>query len=306
MTQKRRRISKEKIPSVVTSKAWKDFHNKKETVKKSKEEAKEQRKQKRVEKKEFKEIMKRNKLNDLKKSTGKQSFKKRNRRISVTSSDTDTNITYAESEASDYKMEEDINLSDEEETDETMTKAENFVADEMEITHDKYATETSPVQPAEKCSLKDSAPSFQKDNDENLKSGETARAISPSSCLKTPISPSLVLVEELPHIESITTIEDQQKFIDFCGLSPKQLLKNRLNINDYVVITWNERFYPGQIISMSQEGLLVSCMKKSNSFWRWPAIKDIELYSWDKVVCQIGIPKFIQKGCFGIPEMDNL
>jgi hypothetical protein len=46
-------------------------------------------------------------------------------------------------------------------------------------------------------------------------------------------------------------------------------------------------------------------MKKGKSYWRWPAIKDEQLYKWTDIVGKIETPKFIKKGCFAIPEMDD-
>lgn len=80
---------------------------------------------------------------------------------------------------------------------------------------------------------------------------------------------------------------------------------NNIVTGDHVLVTWNSRKYPGQILSTNQEGAFVSCLKRGKSFWRWPMIKDEQLYSWDRVVCKIKDPKLMKKGCFSIPEMDN-
>jgi hypothetical protein len=74
-------------------------------------------------------------------------------------------------------------------------------------------------------------------------------------------------------------------------------------IGDHVIVLWNSVKYPGIIISESEEGAMVSCMKKIKGFWRWPAIKDEQLYRWEDVIKKIGIPKFIKKGCFAVSEL---
>lgn len=46
-------------------------------------------------------------------------------------------------------------------------------------------------------------------------------------------------------------------------------------------------------------------MKKGKKFWRWPVVKDEQLYRWEDVVKKIEVPKFMKKGCFTVPEMDK-
>lgn len=76
-------------------------------------------------------------------------------------------------------------------------------------------------------------------------------------------------------------------------------------VGDYVIVLWNSVAYPGQIISECAEGAMVSCMKKGKKFWRWPVVKDEQLYRWEDVVKKIEVPKFMKKGCFTVPEMDK-
>ncbi|CAH1980311.1 unnamed protein product [Acanthoscelides obtectus] len=76
-------------------------------------------------------------------------------------------------------------------------------------------------------------------------------------------------------------------------------------INDHVLVKWNSRVYPGKIISISAEGALISCMKKGK-FWRWPNIKDEQLYAWESVITKIGVPKFVKNGQFTVPELDKI
>lgn len=75
---------------------------------------------------------------------------------------------------------------------------------------------------------------------------------------------------------------------------------------DHVLVTWNSQKYPGQITALvSEEGALVSCMKRGKLFWRWPVIKDEQLYSLKDIICKINIPKYEKKGCFSVPELDG-
>lgn len=78
-----------------------------------------------------------------------------------------------------------------------------------------------------------------------------------------------------------------------------------LVVNDHVLVTWNSRKYPGQVLSVSEEGAFITCMKRDKTYWRWPAIKDEQLYSWDHIVRKINPPKFEKKGSFSVPEMNE-
>lgn len=303
-TGKKRRITKEKLPSAITSQAWRHFHEKKESEKKAKEEAKEQRKQKLQEKRELKEVNKKRKDKNVaqKKPTGcKQNIKKR-RRLSDTSSETsDSDVTYAETGESDFEVQsdnEDIPLTyisrqlNNKDTQSKMNLKERNTTEKEDL-------QTSPAEPVENIFQKDAVTNIQENTQTHLSKDLEAGSESPKYQ-----SLSKVVVEELPQVEPV--IEENLYSAVPCTIFTKQLLQEQFTINDYVLVTWNERPYPGQIIDECQEGVLVSCMKKAKGFWHWPAIKDIQLYHRDKVVCQIGIPKFVKKGCFIIPEMDNL
>lgn len=74
-------------------------------------------------------------------------------------------------------------------------------------------------------------------------------------------------------------------------------------VGDHVLVKWDSRVYPGKIISQFEEGALVSCMKRGK-FWRWPAIKDEQLYRWEAVIKKINVPKSVKKGLFIVPEID--
>lgn len=81
--------------------------------------------------------------------------------------------------------------------------------------------------------------------------------------------------------------------------------KHDYSIEDYVIVRWDSHNYPGQITSQNAEGAIVNSMKKGKYYWRWPLIRDEQLYSWENVVQRIGIPKFVKKGCFTVPELDG-
>lgn len=76
-------------------------------------------------------------------------------------------------------------------------------------------------------------------------------------------------------------------------------------VGDHVLITWNNEIYPGKIISLSDDGALVRCMKKGSKCWKWPTIKDEELYAWPDVLRAIEPPKLLSRGCYFVKEVDE-
>lgn len=105
-TNKKKNIrKKDKVPSAVTSSAWKKYHQKKNEEKARKLKEKEQRAQARTEKK-MRKI-------DMKMDKKKKSVIKKKQQVSSSSDDTDVDIQYQESDESDYNVElDEISLND--------------------------------------------------------------------------------------------------------------------------------------------------------------------------------------------------
>lgn len=76
-------------------------------------------------------------------------------------------------------------------------------------------------------------------------------------------------------------------------------------IGDHVLIKWGMAKYPGEVLSVFEDGLMVRCMKQGSKFWRWPNIKDEQLYSWEDVIQKIKTPKLVKKGNYVITEIDE-
>ncbi|CAG5008478.1 unnamed protein product [Parnassius apollo] len=229
-TQKKRKISKEKIPSAITSKSWREFYAKKDAEKKEKEDIKAKRKQLRKEKKELKEkaIIEKQKNT----SRGKENMKKR-RHVSITSSESDvvSDVTYAETGGSEIdtpdESDEDLTLMDLK-LKNTMNENGNNNQRQSDIQGDSISLPLSLEQADAKTS------------DEDI------------------VSPK-VIVEQLPYNFSVTSDENLNEKLR-CGINTS--VSCNVSANDYVIVIWNERKYPGQIVSVTEEGALVSCLKK--------------------------------------------
>ncbi|CAG9796386.1 unnamed protein product [Diatraea saccharalis] len=74
---------------------------------------------------------------------------------------------------------------------------------------------------------------------------------------------------------------------------------------DHVLIKWGNAKYPGEVLSVFEDGLMVRCMKQGVKFWRWPNIKDEQLYRWEDVIQKIKMPKLVKRGNYVITELDD-
>ncbi|CAH0554936.1 unnamed protein product [Brassicogethes aeneus] len=69
-----------------------------------------------------------------------------------------------------------------------------------------------------------------------------------------------------------------------------------VTIGDHFLIKWGTSKYPGEVLSVFEDGLMVRCMKQGVKFWRWPYIKDEQLYKWEDVIQKIKPPKRAEAG----------
>lgn len=84
-------------------------------------------------------------------------------------------------------------------------------------------------------------------------------------------------------------------------------IKNDLQEGDFVIFKYEKNLYPGCVLSMNEEALLISAMKRALKSWKWPEKPDELLYPWEDVVVKINTPKQISKrGYFSVPEIDSI
>lgn len=102
MVSNKKRMKREKIPSTVTSKAWKEYHEKKEIEKNKKQQEKDERARQRIAKKKLKEQL----TNEKKDKKSKIKKSKKTVEEDSTSEESDVEISYAESDIS-YNLEDD-------------------------------------------------------------------------------------------------------------------------------------------------------------------------------------------------------
>ena len=75
-------------------------------------------------------------------------------------------------------------------------------------------------------------------------------------------------------------------------------------VGEHVVVTYEGSLFPGKIIRIFTEKVIVSTMVKTMKAWKWPDHVDEIEYDWDEVVSGIQPPKPINKrGYFSVPEL---
>lgn len=84
--------------------------------------------------------------------------------------------------------------------------------------------------------------------------------------------------------------------------------KTNFSCDDYVVVKYNERFFPGIVAELRGDEALVKvmvpCLKTSN--WKWPKCEDILWYQNINIVEKIPTPvPFNRRGLYKIQEMEK-
>lgn len=82
--------------------------------------------------------------------------------------------------------------------------------------------------------------------------------------------------------------------------------KKCLKKNDYVIVQYEKKHYPGQVMEVKGTKYKIKCMVKCGLAWKWPAKEDLFEYDLEEVKCQIEEPLPINsRGHFkikGFPE----
>lgn len=85
--------------------------------------------------------------------------------------------------------------------------------------------------------------------------------------------------------------------------SRKPLLKQ---INEYVIFTYDNKYYPGKIINVTEYTATISSMIQCGRLWKWPERPDVLEYQWKNVTSHINEPKKTSKtrNVYSVPELD--
>lgn len=85
------------------------------------------------------------------------------------------------------------------------------------------------------------------------------------------------------------------------------LNKVQKKVGEYVIFKYQEEYFPGKILSLTDEQAEISAMQKSPKSWKWPEKMDIGKYDWEDIIGAIDEPKMIFKRGFShVKEIQNL
>ncbi|KAG8289274.1 hypothetical protein J6590_107883, partial [Homalodisca vitripennis] len=106
-------------------------------------------------------------------------------------------------------------------------------------------------------------------------------------------------------LEDINEAAKEEAFLTIkSGLRP--INKSDLQVDSFVVVNYENEYYPGTIVGVDENGAFVSAMMKSLGNWKWPVNKDVLFYEWNESAGSINPPKILSKrGIFAVPELQD-
>ena len=73
-------------------------------------------------------------------------------------------------------------------------------------------------------------------------------------------------------------------------LSVDNSTSDSFNVKDWVVVRYDEKAYPGEIVKVVEDSYEVSVMHQKFGVWKWPARPDCILYEKKDIVKKINEP----------------
>ncbi|XP_022181112.1 jerky protein homolog-like [Myzus persicae] len=77
------------------------------------------------------------------------------------------------------------------------------------------------------------------------------------------------------------------------------------NVGDFVIVQFENKNFPGRIISIFDKGAKVDCMEKLSKQWRWPSKKDCIDYEWSDIIRKIQPPLLCKRNFFRVPDLED-
>lgn len=107
-------------------------------------------------------------------------------------------------------------------------------------------------------------------------------------------------------VSSESDCEDEVPFAsDSDGISYHDL-EDEYNIGDFVIVKYEDEFFPGVINDTSPTSALVSVMSMSGSGWKWPDVEDEIWYTYENVIQLIKPPEVSNsRGICCVPEIQK-
>lgn len=77
------------------------------------------------------------------------------------------------------------------------------------------------------------------------------------------------------------------------------------NVDDFVIVKFDNKMFPGRIVAISDNSATVDCMEKMSKSWKWPTKKDCIDYEWGDVIRKIEPPILCKRHFFRVPELED-
>lgn len=74
---------------------------------------------------------------------------------------------------------------------------------------------------------------------------------------------------------------------------------------DYVLVRYDDQFYPGQIIQILDTQFRVRCMEKSGTNWKWPHSFDELWYLKDNIIKKISLESIVPVSNRGVFKIND-
>lgn len=112
-------------------------------------------------------------------------------------------------------------------------------------------------------------------NSKNQKTVEVSDNATPPDC--EPETPEVAIPSDVESSVGDSDIEPDSD-ISSTGPVARSTTNDMPNEGDFVIVTYEGDYYPGEVKSLKKNGAQVSCMMKSGQYWKWPSKPDLLLY----------------------------
>lgn len=108
------------------------------------------------------------------------------------------------------------------------------------------------------------------------------------------------------HRKNVSSDSDSDHSVKKDNLQDKSNLED-LKTNDYVIVKYENKYYPGIVEQMDENEIFVSAMCSSKKQWKWPNPPDKLWYKIeDNVMAIINKPKTLStRGLYMVPEINK-
>lgn len=99
--------------------------------------------------------------------------------------------------------------------------------------------------------------------------------------------------------------EDVDNLDEAVAEAEEEQQASNYNVGDFVIVQFENKNFPGRIISIFDKGAKVDCMEKLSKQWRWPSKKDCIDYEWSDIIRKIQPPLLCKRNFFRVPDLED-